>query len=61
MYEKHGVKEYWIVHPVDEVVMIYHMADNGKYGRAEIYAKNDRVKVGIFDDLLIDLQEVFKD
>jgi len=61
LYEKHGVKEYWIVHPIDKVVMIYRLGDDGKYGRAEIYAKNDRVKVGIFEDLFIDLQEVFKE
>ncbi|HHW44297.1 MAG TPA: Uma2 family endonuclease [Desulfotomaculum sp.] len=61
LYEKHGVKEYWIVHPVDEVVMIYMLTDNRKYGRAIIYSKNDQVSTDLFDDLRIDLKEVFKE
>jgi Uma2 family endonuclease len=32
LYERHGVKEYWLVHPVDRVVIIYRL-ENGVYGR----------------------------
>jgi Uma2 family endonuclease len=32
LYERHGVKEYWLVHPVDRVVTIYRLED-GAYGR----------------------------
>lgn len=35
LYERHGVKEYWLVHPVDLVVTIYRL-ENGSYGRPAV-------------------------
>lgn len=61
LYEKYGVKEYWIIHPIDEIVMIYALEDNMKYGRPTIYSKENSVDVGIFKDLTIELKRVFSD
>lgn len=61
LYEKNMVKEYWIVHPTDEIVMIYKLNAHNKYERAEIYSKDNEVKVGIFNELVIRLDEVFKE
>jgi len=60
-YEKFGVKEYWIIRPDEETVTVFILNDNNKYGRPEIYCKNDKIKVGIFDDLVIELSEIFKE
>jgi Uma2 family endonuclease len=35
LYERHGVKEYWLVHPVDRVVTIYRL-DEASYGRPAV-------------------------
>lgn len=59
LYEKHGVKEYWLVHPTDEIVMVYRRGADGKYGRPEIYARNDRVKVGLFENFYLSLEDIF--
>ncbi len=59
LYERHLVKEYWIVHPLDEIVMVYKLLENKSYGRAGIYSVEDQVKVGIFPDLILDLKTVF--
>lgn len=59
LYEKNEVKEYWIVHPTDEIAMIYKLNENKRYGRPEIYSKEDVIKVGIFEDLSIYLNELF--
>ncbi len=32
VYEKHGVREYWLVHPTDRIVTIYTLSDDG-YGK----------------------------
>ncbi len=32
VYERHGVLEYWLVHPIDKVVTIYRL-DAGAYGK----------------------------
>jgi Uma2 family endonuclease len=59
LYEKNKVFEYWIIHPVDKIVMVYRLSENGKYGRAEVYSGVDKVRAGLFDDLVIDLKEIF--
>jgi Uma2 family endonuclease len=32
LYERHGVKGYWLVHPIDRVLTIYRL-EEGAYGR----------------------------
>ncbi len=60
LYEKAGVKEYWIIDPANETLTVYNLSENGKYPRGEIYAEEDKVKVGIFKDLEIKMEDVFK-
>lgn len=59
LYEKNQIPEYWIIHPTDKIVMVYRLSENGKYSRAEIYSEADKAKVGLFDDLVIDLKDIF--
>ncbi|OHD11121.1 MAG: hypothetical protein A2086_01850 [Spirochaetes bacterium GWD1_27_9] len=59
LYEKHKVKEYWVVHPVDKTVIVFKTGNNNQYGRPDIYSSKDTIKVGIFPDLEIDLNKVF--
>ncbi len=62
LYENNHVKEYWIVHPADRIVMVFRL-NNGRYGRPDIYSPDEEevncIKVGIFDELIIDLNEIF--
>ncbi|MDI6605470.1 MAG: Uma2 family endonuclease [Thermoanaerobacteraceae bacterium] len=58
LYEKAGVKEYWLVEPEEKVAMVFTL-HNKSYGRPEVYSENDSVKVSIFEDLIIDLKLVF--
>ena len=59
-YEKFGVKEYWILHPEEQILMVFKLLSNKMYGRPDIYSPGDEVKVGILPDLTIDLSLVFK-
>lgn len=59
LYEKHRVKEYWIVHPFEETILVYKMSPDNTYQRPESYAGDDTMTVGLFNDLTIDLKEVF--
>jgi len=34
--------------------------EEGRYGRPQMYSEEDKVKVSIFDDLVIDLKPVFE-
>jgi len=58
-YEKAGVKEYWIVEPEGKFISIFTLQENKRYGRPEIYTEIDKVKVGIFENLIVDLKLVF--
>lgn len=59
LYEKYGVKEYWIIEPDLKIVNVFVLQENNRYGRPEIYTEEDTVKVSIFDDLSIGLKDVF--
>lgn len=61
LYEKTGVKEYWIVYPDEKTIVTYTLNENGKYGRPEVYSDEDIIKVGIFDSLEINLNNIFID
>ncbi len=58
-YERARVQEYWIVDPNGSTVQIYTLGAEGRYGLPEAYGAVDRVSVGIFPDLEIDLAVVF--
>ncbi|MFH0925609.1 MAG: Uma2 family endonuclease, partial [bacterium] len=59
LYERVGVKEYWIVHPVEKIVMVFKLGMNREYGKPEIYAESDKIEVCILGQLTIDLKSVF--
>lgn len=59
LYERVGVKEYWIFHPSDATLMVFTLGQTGRYGRPEILTKEDLLKTSLFDDLAIDLKLIF--
>ncbi len=59
LYEKAGVKEYWIINPNDENVSVFVLDSSGKYEFKGIYAEDMVVKVSIFDDFKICLKDLF--
>ena len=58
LYEKHCVKEYWIINPDAKYIMIYHL-EGIKYGKPEYLTENDTLKSMALDGLRIDLSEVW--
>ncbi len=61
LYEKHGVKEYWIIQPFDNIVHVRILDDNGRYGKVEIYEGKGRLEIKTLPGLEIDLDTVFAD
>lgn len=59
LYEKHAVKEYWIVHPVDHIVTVYTLQDN-QYGKPAVYTAEDEIIPAVLPGLVIKLADVFK-
>lgn len=60
VYEEAGVKEYWVVHPEEQTVLIYTLDKHGRYkGSLKPYVSTDTVSPVLFPDLRINLEEVF--
>lgn len=60
VYEESGVREYWVVHPQEQTLLIYTLAENGKYiGILKPFVRTDRVTSFTLPGLAIDLEEVF--
>ena len=60
-YERAGVREYWIADPVGKTITVYKLSNGGLFGRPDVYGEEERIKVGIFEDLEVDLKSVFSE
>lgn len=58
IYEKHGVKEYWIVDPIDKTVEIYENK-NERFYLASEFSRTHTTKSSLFSELEIKLSEIF--
>ena len=61
LYENHGVKEYWIVYPESKTVSVLLLDAKGKFQLIGMFADDSKVKVNIFEDVTVELEEVFKE
>ena len=59
LYERAGVREYWIVDPKAQAVNIFLLQPNGKYDAGTVYESSQKAPVHIFEGLKIDLNELF--
>ena len=58
LYQEAGVKEYWIIHPIDRMLSVYTL-QNGKYSGLQPQSDGEKIKSPLFPDLNIDLDDVF--
>lgn len=60
LYERHGVREYWIVDPIDRDLWIYRLDESGRFGDPAQASAEGVTAVGIFPDLAVDWDRVFE-
>ncbi len=61
VYQKFGVREYWIARPNEKSVEVFLLNEKGKYEFLSFFTKNDSLPVNIFNgELEINLNEIFE-
>ncbi len=56
LYADAGVREYWIVDPRTEKVLVYYLGQTDF--QMEPYTFQDEIKVNIYEDLLINFSDI---
>jgi len=59
VYESRGVKEYWIVHPVDRILFIRLLTDGGVFTPAEAFEAVSTIAVRTLEGVSVDFDRVF--
>lgn len=57
LYEKYGIKEFWIIHPWDRILTIYRHSGSG-FEQFCIFAEADEVCGGLFTELKFILADI---
>ncbi len=61
LYERKGVREYWIVDPVAATVTIYLLGPDGRYGRPDIHGAEETINVTMLAGCEIVLEPLFRE
>ena len=56
LYAGAGVREYWIVNPINRTVLVYYLEES-KF-EVSSYTFQDKIKVNIYDDFWINFMEI---
>lgn len=58
IYEEFGVKEYWLVHPIDKMVQVF-VLENGKYIGLKPFTEGQIITAKIFPELRFSVDDIF--
>ncbi|HTI09992.1 MAG TPA: Uma2 family endonuclease [Puia sp.] len=59
LYEEAGVKEYWVVNPTEQNLVVFLLTAEGKFGGARMYANGDRLNASSVPGFSINVTEIF--
>lgn len=59
LYEKYGVKEYWMVYPEEKMIMVFILNAQGQYGKPLVFAGEDSLETPLFPGLKLSIPAVF--
>jgi len=57
VYERSGVREYWLVHPIDRMITVYRLRD-GEYGKPEVLELDGETAVGVLPGVSVSWDEL---
>ena len=59
LYEEAGVKEYWLVYPIEQSVAVFLLNNTKKYNGATIYPDDDKINCVAVPGLVVKLNDIF--
>ncbi|HEY1870605.1 MAG TPA: Uma2 family endonuclease, partial [Chitinophagaceae bacterium] len=59
LYEEAGVKEYWIINPAEENIVVFILNEQGKFGGGKMYA-GKTIAPHFIPELKIQVRDIFK-
>ncbi len=59
LYERHGVQEYRLVHPIDKIFMIYRLHKDHYYDKPIILSGSDHLRSSAVSAIEINLEDIF--
>ncbi len=60
LYEEFGVREYWVIHPVECTLLVYTLIE-GKYQSSKLFTTGDKIQSTVLSGFVLDLEEVFSE
>ena len=60
VYEEAGVKEYWLVNPLEKIVLIYVLNETGTFIGLQPLTEEQTLETRLFPGLKINLGELFE-
>ncbi|WP_081045751.1 hypothetical protein [Desulfitobacterium hafniense] len=45
---------------MDKTVVVFTLQEDGRYGRPQMYAEEDKITVNFFPDFMVNLRQVFE-
>ena len=59
LYERHGVREYWIVDPGNESIHAWLLGPETRFGEEQLYEDGEAAPSTVLEGLVIDTRELF--
>ena len=59
LYERQGVREYWVANPANKTLLVYRQQALGTFAKPLLFSVPESVEVSIFPGLWVNLGEVF--
>jgi Uma2 family endonuclease len=59
VYEEAGVREYWVIHPVEQTLLIYSLLE-GRYHASRLFTSGDEITSVCLPGFLLNLEDIFE-
>ena len=60
LYEASLVREYWIVDPANEYIVIYTLNEENKYVGSKPFVAEEVIKSTVIEEIIVEISEVFR-